>query len=546
MEINRLYLENFKSIKGPIFLDIAPITLLYGQNSVGKSAIYDAIELFKKLCDNKKLPDIKNYFHKYDDNFSLVVGASFSTLGFLYDLDEIYINGIYSSLDQIENLSAIFENGYKSVTSKLGYEHKVGYEFEVIFTLANSSYKKIEIIESKTILLEVNAEREIIKVNYRHPLILEISKILSIELYKDFTELCESVFHNGYEIYSEFIELPLENYNAFELPLDITLWGSDSLYLNQKCAGDYECQIFLSLIRCLIFGPIYSVHLHPSIEGIGPLRIVPNSELLSSIVKEEKKNSIVDRNQLVSNFQPYQWNWYDGSIAWKYLSENNRYKIDSFNLIFDPYIEKDEYEKEGLYDLLNLVNVWLNSNDKLDIKYVLDRSSRRIEQESDRCNDSQDLLVKISLLDKQLQINIDVESVGTGISQIVPILVSGFLEGDFFIAQPELHLHPKLQSELSDFFISRYNENGKRFIIETHSEHIALRLLRRIRETTNSKNKHKRVSLKKEDIAFYYFDSKDGVTFISKLRATDDGDFLDRWPKGFFPEREKELFDEDF
>jgi hypothetical protein len=33
----------------------------------------------------------------------------------------------------------------------------------------------------------------------------------------------------------------------------------------------------------------------------------------------------------------------------------------------------------------------------------------------------------------------------------------------------------------------------------------------------------------------------DGVSF-KPLRVSTDGDFIDRWPQGFFEEREEELF----
>ena len=52
--------------------------------------------------------------------------------------------------------------------------------------------------------------------------------------------------------------------------------------------------------------------------------------------------------------------------------------------------------------------------------------------------------------------------------------------------------------------------------------------------------------LHESNIAFYYFDSNNGSTNVTALRVSDEGDFLDRWPKGFFSERERELFDEDY
>lgn len=77
-------------------------------------------------------------------------------------------------------------------------------------------------------------------------------------------------------------------------------------------------------------------------------------------------------------------------------------------------------------------------------------------------------------------------AMGFGLSQVLPIVVQcvaahpGSL---VIIEQPELHLHPKAQAQLTDLFIAM-SQRGLRFMIETHSEHLLLRLRRRIAETT--------------------------------------------------------------
>jgi AAA15 family ATPase/GTPase len=74
------------------------------------------------------------------------------------------------------------------------------------------------------------------------------------------------------------------------------------------------------------------------------------------------------------------------------------------------------------------------------------------------------------------------------VSQVLPVLVAAYASQGSILAmeQPEIHLHPALQAELGDVFIeSALGPRGNTFILETHSEHLILRLLRRIRETTN-------------------------------------------------------------
>ena len=137
------------------------------------------------------------------------------------------------------------------------------------------------------------------------------------------------------------------------------------------------------------------------------------------------------------------------------------------------------------------------------------------------------------------------EDVGTGISCVVPVLVAVH-SGYSFIEQPELHLHPALQSALGDVFVEATKVPHAYHFVETHSEYILLRCLRRIRETTAGKHHiDSPLSLKPEDLSVVYFEPQpDGYTKVKSIRVSRQGDFMDRWPRGFFEERGKELFDE--
>ena len=74
--------------------------------------------------------------------------------------------------------------------------------------------------------------------------------------------------------------------------------------------------------------------------------------------------------------------------------------------------------------------------------------------------------------------------VGFGISQSLPILVAGLQapkESTIIFEQPEIHLHPKSQMNIADFLLSLSLSN-KNVIVETHSDHIINRIIRRILE----------------------------------------------------------------
>ena len=110
--------------------------------------------------------------------------------------------------------------------------------------------------------------------------------------------------------------------------------------------------------------------------------------------------------------------------------------------------------------------------------------------------------------------------------------------------QPELHLHPALQASIADIFIDSLDKDGA-LIIETHSEHLILRILRRIRQSTTGSSTNDQLALSAKNVTVLYFDSlPDSSTSIKRIRISEDGEFLDRWPHGFFEERDRELFDE--
>jgi predicted ATPase len=134
--------------------------------------------------------------------------------------------------------------------------------------------------------------------------------------------------------------------------------------------------------------------------------------------------------------------------------------------------------------------------------------------------------------------SIRIEDVGTGISQVVPII--GSLQIDeaklALFEQPELHLHPKMQAELGDLFIETC-VHGKRShaqaIVETHSEHLILRLLRRIRETEIGKSSEDR-KLRTDDLSIYYLKQENGASRAVRIDVDVNGEFIQPWPDDFF------------
>jgi predicted ATPase len=151
----------------------------------------------------------------------------------------------------------------------------------------------------------------------------------------------------------------------------------------------------------------------------------------------------------------------------------------------------------------------------------------------------------LMLLDLNSKTYVSHRDVGVGISQVLPVLVYSYSSQNMILAmeQPEIHLHPGLQAALADVFLeSALGENKNRFLLETHSEHLILRVLRRIRETTNGEVAEGGVAVRPEDVAVLYVrPGKDGADVV-EIPIRPDGEFITDWPGGFFPERAEELF----
>jgi hypothetical protein len=129
--------------------------------------------------------------------------------------------------------------------------------------------------------------------------------------------------------------------------------------------------------------------------------------------------------------------------------------------------------------------------------------------------------------------NINVAAMGEGVSQILPIIAYSRFGADddcLLVEQPEIHLHPELQAELGDLFIEVAKSGRRQVLVETHSEHLLLRVRRHIAEG----------KLEPDQVAILFVNKKDGgESEVTRLDLNSRGHFSD-WPKGFFDEAYQE------
>jgi hypothetical protein len=130
--------------------------------------------------------------------------------------------------------------------------------------------------------------------------------------------------------------------------------------------------------------------------------------------------------------------------------------------------------------------------------------------------------------------DLDLTTVGVGVSQALPIIVLGLIApiGSLLLfEQPELHLHPDVQANLGDFFLA-LSRTGRQLIVETHSEYLVNRLRRRAAEDANSEIP--------EEVRLFFFE-RDAASSSVVPGRIGPGGRMRNWPRGFLDTAAREV-----
>jgi predicted ATPase len=123
--------------------------------------------------------------------------------------------------------------------------------------------------------------------------------------------------------------------------------------------------------------------------------------------------------------------------------------------------------------------------------------------------------------------DVDLTSVGVGVSQVLPVLLLCLLArrgSVVLMEQPELHLHPAMQLRLADFLLA-CAKSGRQIIIETHSEHLVNRLRFHVaQDETNATSDY---------VQLLFAEQENGVTSYRTSQINPLGGLSEDWPRGF-------------
>ena len=170
-------------------------------------------------------------------------------------------------------------------------------------------------------------------------------------------------------------------------------------------------------------------------------------------------------------------------------------------------------------------------------------------------------ITNLYLKDFHTKTHVSPANAGVGLSQVLPVLASLLVtfaprppgrrrsmvatmsrkDKLALIEQPELHLHPRMQAELADIFVNALFNLGKpqddgraQLIVETHSEPLLMRLQKLMAAG----------QIRPEDVSIVYVDQfPGGGNLAQELRMNADGSFKDSWPLSFSELRWAEMGD---
>jgi predicted ATPase len=292
---------------------------------------------------------------------------------------------------------------------------------------------------------------------------------------------------------------------------------------------------------------------------IGPLRHIP------------------DANYQLNPY-PSQSDWYDGKACWDSLSSQEVWRdslvsewlsnSDKLNLGYKIVYKTEDIERRFILPTMDIDNIEdvmaITDVDSTNLSMTVSEEDLSINPETQQTpiessyinelrqssdfnsklyvGQSVDKRTTLSLWDCQNNIEVSASDIGVGVSQLLPLVVAAHTSRKGIIAceQPELHVHPKVQVGIGDLLTQVDSKSN--FLIETHSEHLILRLLRRIRENSEEELPEGFKAVTADDVAVVFLESSDEGVRTKRLAITDDGDFEEDWPGGFFEERDEELF----
>lgn len=506
IQLKSISIENFKGFGGKVTIPLRPITLLFGANSAGKSTILKSLAYFHAVLNTWRHPDRINISGQ-----SVGIGDFKSAV---HGHDET--RSIRISVDVQRSWE---KRDWASILESMFPDFRVE-SFRVQVVVTSDMPVCVEIVLDDELVLRANGFS--IKLNPDSDFVRTYflksnpqGKNGGRSQEEPVKDMCHFILTQGIDKID--FARPWVSYADMKY-----LWSG----MEERARDAYElCVVLVGALNKTLDSQRY----------IGPLRQIP------------------DRHQRFKEIPPS--DWYSGMAAWR--------ELESIVTLGFPYVAHMEngpvcLAEEALREIRRLrlgyqpgvktvFSVVKIHKGLVDYNFSNGFAADGSMEERSVKEDVKDLLNEgpdPSRLDQLILLSDEGVTVypcdvGTGVSQALPIAIGAFAGGCSImtVEQPELHLHPRLQCDLADVFVANiHRHSGRKFLIETHSEHLILRLLRRIRETSARKPEDPSLALTPYQVGVFYVEEAENGVRIQELRIGPDGQFVDEWPGGFFEE----------
>ena len=578
MRITSLELTNFRSFRATQRIEFAPVTLLFGPNSVGKSTVLMALFYLQQIlekghCDpmrldalgGKHIGGFKNLVNGRDLNKRIVLKVTLNKqgeIGACYNrVAELLGDELGITVD-----SPCADADSMAVELHIGYSGKNDMPFVACYRLWLDGKLISELTSDDGLKQPV-----ISYLNYRHPALLcdtdetfeeEEGDGLFVSRFQQLFNLPRLVqgqtnAQTSEEVIEFFTHMPASFKGVAGALPPLKQLLQTTLEFDERQI-DVRMHEILSDVLVAPLDNLLAL-LKDSL-CIGPLRLVPDALYQTTPYPEQK-------------------DWYSGSAAWDVLGRSSsqilainrwmglgkhldlgysvRIKIscaqaryqgsNESNAEILAAIEQAKLFGDNLQITLSCEDLSENPSaeqhpvniDALELWLQEMPTSSRERPSSTRLK--HEITTKIVLWDEINNIEVSSADIGVGVSQLLPLVVAAVDNRKGIIAceQPELHVHPRIQVGIGDLLTQ--NADNKTFLIETHSEHLILRILKRIRQTSDEELPEGVVPVHPQDVAIVYMEPTSYGTKAWRIEIDEDGEFRQRWPNGFFAERREEL-----
>jgi hypothetical protein len=542
--LTALRIGNFKAFAEAQRIPVRPLTLIYGANSSGKSSVLHSMILARHAQETGDLDvhrtnvggesvdlgGFRQYVHRREANRRVEWAMDLDTSSFKDRLAELFAP--VKQVTMLLNLGIGLDD----------QDHPLPESIPEIHTY--------ELLADGQSLLRMSRRRDgklqLDRLDHEHPVFREVIKamvLLSTTTEtihpEDFEGLDEAIAELVPEVVAkstQFLPDGLAESNVFSPGGQARLFTISKARRKEELSAAVRSFLPRKIDEILRgVGQVVAGELS-RLRYLGPLRSYPPRHLAFS--------------------QHHDPNWYaGGGYAWDVIRRDASVRklvnewLSAPDRLQTPY----ELRIRHLLTIDDLDSDYTKVIDTLEQRFTGDEpydwdlfgelysALEKIKQNEAQLTEVQEL----NLVDMRSNTIVSHRDVGIGVSQVLPVLVTSYTSQNQIVAieQPEIHLHPALQADLGDVFIKSALGPGRNsFLIETHSEHLLLRVMRRMRETSNDELPEGVPPITPKDVCVLFVQPKGTSSAVRHLELDEEGQLLDAWPGGFFEEGYRERF----